>query len=160
MIKVCNICSPRRFYWIHKIHKCIYTQRERERERERERIRKSSWKEFWRFPVNGTNFGSISLVKICMHQIYDVWNFVVTNKVCVHYFYFCYQNKTFKELSKMFYQKISFCPRDYLTSVLHSSPLFSFLGHCWFYRRSWLMINFKVYDILMFLNWILKTQIF
>ena len=97
MIKVCGICSPRRFYWIHKIHKCIYTQRERER------IRKSSWKEFWKFPVNETNFGSISLVKICMHQIYDVWNFVVTNKVCVHYFYFCYQNKTFKELSKMLF---------------------------------------------------------
>ena len=44
--------------------------------------------------------------------------------------------------------------------VLRSSPLFSFLGHCWFYRRGWFLINSKVYVIIMSLNWILKTQIF
>ena len=45
----------------------------------------------------------------------------MTFKTCVHYFQLRYQNKTFKKLSKMlfFYQKISFCPRDYQIFVLH-----------------------------------------
>ena len=75
--------------------------------------------------------------------------------IYVHYICFCHQRKTFEKLSKMilFYQKSSFCPRDFQIFVLPSSPLFSFLGHCWFYRRSWLMIRSKVYGIIMSLNW-------
>ena len=82
--------------------------------------------------------------------------------IYVHYICFCHQRKTFEKLSKMilFYQKSSFCPRDFQIFVLPSSPLFSFLGHCWFYRRSWLMIRSKVYGIIMSLNWTLKTQIY
>ena len=41
----------------------------------------------------------------------------------------------------LFDQK-SFCPRD--IQILYS-PLFSFLGHSWFYRRRCFMINSKVY---------------
>ena len=80
-----------------------------------------------------------------MHQIFGVWNFIVTIKACVHFFYFCYQNKTFKKLSKMLFvlpKNILFSSR-YQVFVLHFSPLFSFPGRCWFYRRSWLMINSK-----------------
>ena len=100
--------------------------------------------------------------KICMHQIFDVWNFIAQIKACVHYFYFCYQNKTFKKLSKKLFvlQKNTLLPlRFYQIFIPHSFPLFAFLGHCWFYRRSWLMINPLVYNIFMDLNWILKTQI-
>ena len=67
---------------------------------------------------------------------------------------------TFKKLSKMLF----IVPKKLLLSSKFSnfctslSSLFPFLGHCWFYRRSWLMINSKVYGITS-LNWILKTQI-
>ena len=82
--------------------------------------------------------------------------------IYVHYICFYHQRKPFEKLSKMilFYQKSSFCPRDFQIFVLPSSPLFSFLGHCWFYRRSWLMIRSNVYGIIMSLNWTLKTQIY
>ena len=64
------------------------------------------------------------------------------------------------KLFKNYYQKSSFCSQEFQICVLPSSSLFSFLGHCWFYRRSWLIINSIVYDIIMHLNWILKTRIF
>ena len=69
--------------------------------------------------------------------------------------------KSSLKLSKMIFiaPKNSFCSQDFRTFALPSSSLFSFLGHCWFYGRSWLMINAKVYGIIMSLNWILKTQI-
>ena len=69
-----------------------------------------------------------------------------------------------KKLSKsyqkgfLFYQKTFFRPQDFQTFVLPSSSLFSFLGHFWFYRKSRLMINSKVYGIILSINWILKTQ--
>ena len=100
--------------------------------------------------------------KICMHQIFGVWNFIVTVKACVHYFYFCYQNKTFKKLSKMLFiltKNILLSSRlsNFCASLF--SFFFHFLGHYWFNRRSWLIMNSKIYDIFMSLNWILKTQI-
>ena len=81
-----------------------------------------------------------------MHQRFIVSNFIVTVKGCIHYFYFCHQNKIFKKLSKMllFYQKSSFCPQDFQTFVFLSSSLLFFLGSCWFFGRSWLMINYKL----------------
>ena len=81
-------------------------------------------------------------------------------KVCVHYFYVCHQNKTFNNLAKIMFvlsKKLILFSR-FLNFVLPSSSLFSFLGHCWFYGRSWLIINSKVYDIFMSLNWILKIH--
>ena len=57
---------------------------------------------------------------------------------------------------KMLYQKSSFRPRDIQFSVL---TLFYLLDHCWIHSRISLMTNRKVYDIIMCLNWILKTQI-
>ena len=64
-----------------------------------------------------------------MNQIFDVWNFILTVKTCVHYFYFCYKNKTLKIYQKcfLFQQKISFCSQDYQIFVLHSFPFFPFL---------------------------------
>ena len=38
-----------------------------------------------------------------MHQIFDVGNFIVAFKACVHYFYFCHQNKTFNKLEKILF---------------------------------------------------------
>ena len=140
---------------MNKIHKCIYT--------ERERILKSPQKELWKFQVNKTNFGGIFVSKYIymMHQILDLWNFIGAVEAYVHFFYFCHQNKTFKKLSKMLFilPKSSFCPQHFQIFVLHSSSFFAFLGHCWFYQRSWLMINTNVYGISMTLTWILKTLI-
>ena len=124
-------------------------------------IRKSPWKEFLKFQVNETNFGSVFLVKnVCIKfMMYEIllWELRLVFTV----FIFAIKIKLLKNYQKyfLFYQQISFCPRDYQIFVLHSSPLFSFLGHCLFDRRSCLKINFKVYDIFMSLSWILKTQI-
>ena len=109
---------------------------------EREIIRKSPWREFLKFQVNETNFSSVFLVKKCMHQIYDVWNFIMRIEACVHCFYFCYKNKTFKKLSKILFvlPKNILLSSRYQVFVLHFSPLFSFLDRCWF-----LMINSKVH---------------
>ena len=38
-----------------------------------------------------------------MHQSLDVGNFIVAIKACVHYFYFCHQNKTFNKLAKIIF---------------------------------------------------------
>ena len=35
-----------------------------------------------------------------MYQIFDVSSFIVRITACVHYLYFCHQNKTLKKLSK------------------------------------------------------------
>ena len=93
-----------------------------------------------------------------MPQIFDVWNFIVRIKACVLYSCFCHQNKTLKKWSKMIllYPKSSLYPQDFHFFFYFSLPLFSILGHGWFYRRSWLVICSKVYDIIMSLNWIKK----
>ena len=52
-------------------------------------------------------------------------------------------------------RKRSFCSRDIPLLVFLSSPLFfpfSLFSHCWIYRRSWLKINPKVYDLMICLN--------
>ena len=92
---------------------------------------KSSLKELWKFQV-----------------VFTIFIFFINKKLLKSY-----QN------CFSFYQKSSFCPRDFQTFLFPSSPLFFFLGHCSFYRRSWLMKNSKVYDIIMSLNWMLITQI-
>ena len=100
----------------------------------------------------------VKYIYLYMHQIFDVWNFIVTIIACVHCFYFCHQNKTFKQLQKnVFYstKKASFVLKIFR---FFYCPPFSFLCHCWFYRRSWFMINHKVCGIIMSLNWILKTD--
>ena len=100
-------------------------------ERERERISKCLLKKFWKFQVNDTNFGSVILVKkyVCI-KFMMCETFVVTIKACVNYFYFCYQNKTFQNLSRMLFvlPKNILCPRDYQIFVLHSSLFFLFLA--------------------------------
>ena len=77
------------------------------------------------------------------------------------FFIFAIKIKLLKNYQKcsLFYQKSSFCPQHFQIFVLHSSSFFAFLGHCWFYQRSWLMINTNVYGISMTLTWILKTLI-
>ena len=64
-----------------------------------------------------------------MHQIFDVWDFIVRTKTCAHYFCFGHQNKTLKKSSKIiiFFQKISFFPQDFQIFVLPFSSLFPFL---------------------------------
>ena len=121
--------------------------------KQRQSVWKSSWKEFWKLQVNKTNFGRcicVFLVKyIYIWLKFRIFEILLGN-----------QNKTFKKLSKMLF----ILPKKFLllsifsnfcTSLFH---LFSFLSHCWFYGGL-LMINTKIYDINMSLNWILKTQI-
>ena len=38
-----------------------------------------------------------------MDQVLDLCNFIGAIKICVGVFYFCYLNKAFKKLSKMFF---------------------------------------------------------
>ena len=73
---------------------------------------------------------------------------------------FAMKIKLLKNNQKCFlsYQKSSFSPQDFQFFVLSSSSLFSFLGYCWFSKRSSLMIDSKVYDIIIPLNWVLKCQ--
>ena len=122
-----SFSEMRKLYWIKFIN--AYTQRER--------ILKSLQKELWKFQVNKTNFGGVFAAKYIymMHQILDLWNFVGAIEACVHFFYFCHQNKTFKKLSKffLFYQKSFFCPQHFQVFVLLSYSFLAFLGHCWFY---------------------------
>ena len=79
--------------------------------------------------------------------------------MCLLFVFFFIKLRLLKNDEKCFlyYLKSSFCPRDF--QILHC-PLFSFLGHCWFYRRIWFTINSKVYRIIMSLNWNWKTYSF
>ena len=52
----------------------------------------------------------------------------------------------------LFYRKSSLSSRKIQNYVLPSSTLFSFVSHCWLYRRNWLKINPKVFEIIMCLN--------
>ena len=95
-----------------------------------------------------------------MHQIffnYKIWLWQL--KLIFTIFIFAIKIKILKNYQKYFFfcRKIFFYPQDFQMFVLPSPPLFFFLGHCWFYRRSWLMRNSTVYGIIMSLNWILKT---
>ena len=78
----------------------------------------------------------------------------MTVKAYVHYLYFFHQKELLKDIKNAFYVAIksSFHPQYFQTFLLPSSCLLSFLGHCRFYRRSWLMTDPKVYDIIMSLN--------
>ena len=86
-----------RFYWIKSLMH-ISTKRER--------LWKISWKEFWKFQVNKTNFGIVFVVKyiyICINfYIYEILLGQLT-VVCTFFFCFCHQNKSFKRLSKMLF---------------------------------------------------------
>ena len=70
----------------------------------------------------------------------------MTVKGCVHYFYFYHQNKIFKKLWKMLFV----LPKKLLLSSRFSNFCiflffsFFFLGKCWFFGRTWLMINSKL----------------
>ena len=66
----------------------------------------------------------------------------MTVKGCVHYFYFYHQNKTFKKLWKMLFVLL----KKLLLSSRFSNFCISlfFLGKCWFFGRTWLMINSKL----------------
>ena len=104
---------------------------------------------------------NIDYISYEIRRLYWV-KFIVRIKACVHYFYFYHQNKTSKKLLTQFFftKKSSFYPQDFQICVLPSHSLFSILGPCWFYRRSWLMISSKVYGLIMSLNWILKAHRF
>ena len=67
-------------------------------EKESRWVGKSSWKELWKSQVNETNFDSVFLVKcICIWiKMFDVWNFIMRIRACVHYFCFFDQNNSWK----------------------------------------------------------------
>ena len=69
-------------------------------------------------------------------------------------FFIFVTDKTFKTWSKRlsyFTKKAPFVLNIFRIVVLYSSPLFSFLGYCWFYGRSSML---KFNGINMSLNWI------
>ena len=132
--KWCSVCSMRvkfnidlsfreirRLYWIKFIIAYIHA--------ERERIRKSSWKEFWKFQVNETKFGSVFLVKcinICIKFLmYEIllWplNLVFT--------IFTIKIKLLKSCQKCFvvYQKALFVLEIYKFLYFTFPLFFSFL---------------------------------
>ena len=145
MIRVCSIYSPNlslkqilvsvKLEGFNEFVKLInvYTHSDR---KDQEKFMKGIWK----FQFNETNLGSALLVKICVHQIFDVWNFIVTIKACVYYFYFCYENKTFKKLSKMLFvlPKNSFWPQDFIKFLYFTLSLFCpFLAIAGFIEVDW-----------------------
>ena len=89
----------------------------------RERIRKSLWKEFWKFQYNETNLGSVVrakkfvCIKFLMNEIL-LWQLKIVSTI----FSFAIKIKLWKNYQKcfLFHQKISFCPRDYQIFALHS----------------------------------------
>ena len=141
---------------MNKTHKYIYPQEQKESWR----VGKNSWKELWKFQGNERNFGSIFQVKyIYVYIKFLMYEFLLWElKLLFTIFIFAIKVKLSKNYKKcfLFYQKSFFHIRDFQIFTLPSSPLF-FPGNCWFYRRSWLMKNFKVYGIIMSLNSILKT---
>ena len=150
---------------MNKIHKCIYRKTEREKERKRkkesEKVGQSSSKKLWKFQVNEKSSGGrVFLVKYIYIYIrfltYEIslWKLKLVSTICIFVIKLRLLNN--HEKCFLFYQK-RFCPGEF--QILYS-PLFSFLGHCWFYRRSWFMINSQVYGIIMSQNWILKTDSF
>ena len=106
------------------------------------------------FQVNETN----SVKYICIYIKFSMYkmNFIVTIKVSVYYLYFCHQYNNFKKLSKMFFivPKRLLLPSRFFKLQYFSLPLFfPFLAIAIFTEEiDW--------DIIMSLNWILKTQIF
>ena len=72
-----------------------FIQSEREREKESGRVGQSSSKELWKFRKNGTNSGGRLFLVKYMQQIFDIWNFIVTIKACVHYLYFLSSKSNF-----------------------------------------------------------------
>ena len=167
MIRVCIVCSlrvnfnidlsfseMRRLYWIKFIN--AYTQREEEPGRADEKnyensglIRQTLLVHLWQ----NLFIWSIKfwIYEILLEKLKRVSTFLI----------FSIKIKLLENYQKyfLFYQKRPFCPRHFQMFVLQSSPLFSFFGHCWFYWRSWLMINTNVYGISMSLNWVFKTLI-
>ena len=100
------------------------------------------WKELWKSYVNKRNFCGVFLVTC----IYICIKFVRI-KAFFHYFCSCHQKENLIKIIKMilFYQRNSFYSWDFQIFVFPSSLLFTFLGHCCFYIRSWLMISSKSY---------------
>ena len=167
MIRLCIVCSlrvkvnidlsfskMRRLYWVKFIN--AYAQREKESGRAHERIYENSklirqilvvylWQNIFIWCIK---FWIYEILLGQLKRAFTSFIFVIKIKLSKNY------QKYF-----LFYRKSSFCYRHFQIFVLHYSPLFYFLGHCWFYWRSWLMINTKVYGISMSLNWILKTLI-
>ena len=126
---------------LNKIHKWIY--------RESERIWKSSWKKFWKFQVNTTNFGGVFVVKYIFIYASNFgfmkfyWGQL---KLVSIFFVFGIKTKLLKII------KNAFCfTKDAFNICTSLFPAFFFLDYCWF-CRSWLMINTKVYGINMSLN--------
>ena len=85
----------------------------------RERIRKSLWKEFWKFQYNEINLGSVFQVKNMYAFMEEIllWHLKLVSTI----FSYAIKIKLLKNYQKcfLFYQKISFCPQDYQIFVLH-----------------------------------------
>ena len=92
---------------------------------------------------------------VCIKFLMYKKKFIVAIKACVHYLYFCHQNIIFKKSSKMLF----IVPRK----LLLSSRLFKLLYfplHLFFPFIAIADFTEEVnWDIIMSLNWILKTQI-
>ena len=80
-------------------------------------------------------------IKFLLYKIL-LWQSKVVSTISI----FTIKIKLLKNYEKcfLFYQKSSFCPQDFQTFVFSSSFLFFFLGKCWFFGRTWLMINSKL----------------
>ena len=76
-------------------------------------------------------------------------------------FLFFHQKKAHKSFEKffLFYEKGYFYPCDIEIVVLHFTSFFARFGYCLIYRKSWLKLNYEVYDVIISIIWILKAQI-
>ena len=106
----------------------------------RERIRKSLWKEFWKFQYNETNLGSVFQVKNMYAFMEEIllWHLKLVSTI----FSYAIKIKLLKN-----YQKCFFFTKKYpfvLEIIKFLYFILSYVLH---------------YDIFISLNWILKTQI-
>ena len=100
---------------------------------------------FWPFPFFNQGgqpspplcqANDLKVCKICLYTRKSLlWQLKLVSGISIFY-----QNKNLTNYQKCFslYKKGSFFPQNFQSFVLLYSSLFFFLGHCWFYRRSWL----------------------
>ena len=103
------------------------------------------------FSVHSINL-SLSNVFFCWwNSMRRHWKPFQEFNFCVLYFYIFHQEKSLKKIMKNAFYKLLKRPfhfQDIQIFVLSCSPLFSLVGHCWIFRRSWLKMIPNVYDVI------------
>ena len=89
----------------------------------------------------------ISKLKSCFKMVFSILRYFAKSKHLKYEEFFYFADKALFIL-------------EVFNFILSSFPLFSPVGHCRIYRRSWRNINPKLYSVIMCLNRNLKTQIF